>query len=128
MCGCPAWWEHRFVDEAGRQRAGWIDRLVAQTVGPVEVRLSPEQGPTFPVEVFDEHGPGFVHPGTLGLSNQLEHDLIEWLSWWQRHVGPGGDEVADGDDAEWRRWGQEGERLRQVLQQELGHEFLVRAH
>ncbi|MBA2952703.1 hypothetical protein GON03_22015 [Nocardioides sp. MAH-18] len=116
------------MDEVGSQRAKWIDRLLAQTVGPVNVQLSPEPGLTFPVEVFAEHGPGFVAPGTLGLSQQLEHDLIDWLSWWQRHVSPGGDEVVDGDDAEWRRWGHEGERLRQVLQQELGQEFLVRAY
>jgi hypothetical protein len=114
------------VDEVGSHRARWIDRLLAQTVGQVNVQLSPEQGLTFPVEVFAEHGPGFVDSGTLGLSQQLEHDLIEWLSWWQRHVSPGGDEVADGDDVEWRRWADEGERLRQVLQQELGHEFKVR--
>jgi hypothetical protein len=113
-------------DEEGKHRAKWIDRLVAQTGEPVHVQLSPEQQVRFPVEVFVEHGPGFVGPGTLGLSQQLERDLIDWLSWWQQHVSPGGDAIVNGDDAEWRRWALEGERLRQVLQRELGQEFLVR--
>jgi hypothetical protein len=79
----PAWWEHRLVDEVGRNGVKWIDRLLAHTGERVNVQLSVEQGLTFPVEVFAEHGPAFVGPGTLGLSQQLEHDLIDWLSWWQ---------------------------------------------
>lgn len=71
--------------------------------------------------------PGFVGPDTLGLSQQLERRLIDWLRWWQHHVSPGGDEVVAGDEAEWQRWNQEGQRLRQALQEELGEEFLVRA-
>ncbi|CAN5146992.1 hypothetical protein BH09ACT12_BH09ACT12_37010 [soil metagenome] len=112
-------------EQQERQAADWIDRLVAQTDQPVKVQLSPEQGVAFPVEVFGEHGPGFVGQGTLGLSLHLEDALMCWLRWWQRHVSPGGDEVVDGDDVEWRRWSHEGERLRQALQQELGREFLV---
>jgi hypothetical protein len=115
------------VDDERRPRATWIDRLVAASAEPVIVQLSPEPGVTFPVELFTDHGPGFVGPDALGLSQQLERDLINWLHWWQPHVSPGGDEVVTGDDAEWRRWGQEGQRLRQALQQELGEAFLVRA-
>src|SRR3954453_9519455 len=108
------------MDDERRPRATWIDRLEAASAEPVMVQLSPEPGVTFPVEVFPDHGPGFVGPDALGLSQQLERDLINWLHWWQHHVSPGGDEVVTGDDAEWRRWGREGQRLRQALQQELG--------
>jgi hypothetical protein len=113
-------------DEPRSSRAEWIDRLVAESTTPVRVQLSPEQEVGFPVEVFVEHGPGFVGPGALGLSQELETDLIEWLRWWQHHISPGGDEVVGGGEAEWHRWGQERERLRKRLQSELGGEFRVR--
>jgi hypothetical protein len=41
-------------------RADWIDRLVTRTEGAVQVQLSAEVEVAFPVEVFDERGPGFV--------------------------------------------------------------------
>jgi hypothetical protein len=114
------------VDPERTHRATWIDRLVAASAEPVNVQLSSEPGVRFPVEVFADRGPGFVAPGSLGLSQQLERDLIDWLHWWEHHVSPGGDAVVAGDDAEWWLWGQEGQRLRQALQRELGEEFLVR--
>lgn len=123
---CCAWWEHRLVDNERRHRATWIDRLVAASDEPVNVQLSPEPGVAFPVEVFADAGPGFVGPDTLGLSQQLERDLVDWLRRWEHHVRPGGDEVVAGNDAEWLLWGREGQRLRQALQEELGEEFLVR--
>ena len=115
------------MDGEGERRPEWIDRLRAQAGEPVIVQLSVEQGVAFPVEVFDEHGPGFVGPRTLGLSQQLERDLTAWLRWWQQHASPTGDAVVAGDDAAWRRWDREGDRLRQELQQELGREFRVLA-
>lgn len=114
------------MDELRSPRAEWVDRLVARSSGPVGVQLSPEQGVGFPVEVFVEHGPGFVGPGTLGLSHEIEHELIAWLQWWKDHVSPGGDEVVGGGEVEWRRWVQERDRLRQRLQSELGDAFRVR--
>ena len=72
--------------EERKRRADWIDRLVTQTGEPVRVQLSPEPGISFPVEVFAGSKPGFVSPGTLGLSQQLERDLIDWLRWWGQHV------------------------------------------
>jgi hypothetical protein len=107
-------------------RADRVDRLVARTDGSVRVQLSAEIGVDFPVEVFDERGPGFVQPGTLGLTHDLEGDLIAWLRWWQQHVSPGGEEIAGGDDREWEQWSEEGRVLCERVQQELGGEFLVR--
>src|SRR5215210_5288536 len=83
----------RLMDaETRRPRAEWLDQLVARSEEPIGVQLSPEQEIDFPVEIFAEHGPGFVASGTLGISQGLEDDLIQWLRWWQRRVSPLGDE------------------------------------
>ena len=114
------------MEERRRQRADWIDHLVAESEGPVMVQLSLETGVAFPVEVFADHGPGFVGPVALGVSQQLEQGLLDWLLWWKQRVSPGGDEVVGGDESEWRQFGREAARLREALQQELGNDFVVR--
>jgi hypothetical protein len=102
-----------------------VDRFLAGRETPVKVQLSVEIGVQFPVEVFDQHGPGFVQPGSLGLSEPLVHDLTAWLQWWQRHVNATGADVVGGDDSEWRSWKQEGDWLARRLQTELGSDFRV---
>jgi len=110
-----------------RQPAPWLEELVARSDGPVEVQVSPEILVDFPVEVFDETGPGFVRAGSLGISVALQQELIVWLRWWQVHVNVNGDEVIAGDEDEWRRWERDGSSLRERLQQELGPDFSVRS-
>ena len=91
------------------------------------MQLSPDVGVDYPIEVFDENGPGYVAPRALGLSRVLEEDLTRWQRWWEDHVDVGGDEVSDGSDDEWRAWSEEADRLLKRLRQELGPGFQVRS-
>ena len=87
------------------------------------MQLSPEVLVEFPVEVFLGHGPGHATAHMLGISPELEADLVQWLRWWQERVGLGGiddEELGDVEAAEWNHWNLAGHRLCQRLQEELG--------
>jgi hypothetical protein len=96
-------------------------------VGDVRVRLSPEVGVDFPVEVFAGHGFGYVNGPMLGISPGLEADLIRWQRWWQDRVGWGDEDDDASVDAsgEWTRWHDGGAALRERLEVELGPGFDV---
>ena len=102
-----------------------IRDLLAGIKGPVRVQLSSEVGVELPVEVFDERGPGYVGPGTLGLSRELVHGLVPWHRWWEDHVDWCGSEEAAGTDEEWREWSEEVDRLLARLREQLGPAFQV---
>jgi hypothetical protein len=104
----------------------WVRELQGRNKRPVELQLSCETGVDFPVEVFDERGPGFVGTGTLGLSRDLENDLIRWQRWWENHVDEYGTEATGGTDAQWQSWSTTADRLAERLRQELGPAFQVR--
>lgn len=112
------------VEQRGEPEA-CIRDLLARTKGPVRVQLSSEVGVEFPVEVFDERGPGYVGSGTLGLSRELAHGLVLWHRWWEDHVDWCGSEETAGTDEEWREWSEEGDRLLERLRQQLGPAFQV---
>jgi hypothetical protein len=107
--------------------AQWVRDLEAKTKGRVRVQLSPDIGVDFPVEIFDEHGPGYVDPEDLGLSGQLADDVARWQMWWGNHVSGDGDEVIGGTDEEWRAWSVERDRLCSRLREELGSRYDVRS-
>ena len=101
----------------------WVRDLQERTTGPVRVQLTPDYLVTFPVEVFDATGPGYVARGTLGLAPDLEDELVEWQRWWEAHMV---DYEPVGADDEWRAWANTGERLVERVQHELGPGFSVR--
>jgi len=115
-----------------RREAGpspWLREVQNQTFGPVPVRLSPDDFVDFPVEVSvgDISGFGYVSAQMLGISHALEEDITQWLRWWQE--GDGWDDD-DEDDAQrdadgWRQWNEDGARLVEMLQDELGAGFEV---
>jgi hypothetical protein len=107
--------------------AAWIRDLQELTKGQVMVQLSLDIGVEFPVEVFGERGPGYVGPGTLGLSRDLEVGLTRWQLWWADHVEVCGDEVTGRTIHERGDWSQEGNRLRERLGQQLRSRFRVRS-
>ena len=117
------------MDAEGRETSGgWLRRVQSQTPGKVCIKLSPEVLVDFPVEVFVGRGPGYVRAHMLGISPQLEVDLIQWLRWWQERVGLGDiddEEVDDEESAEWSHWDQAGDELCQRLKEELGSGFDV---
>jgi len=82
----------------------------------------------FPVEVFDEHGPGYVSAEMLGVSDELGSDLTTWQRWFDDHVDTGREPMEIGPKPEWDEWERQGEALLQRLQAELGPEFDVRHH
>jgi hypothetical protein len=113
--------------DARREPATWVRDLQERTRSAVCVQLSADLGVDFPVEVFDEHGPGYVTPGSLGLSSELEEDLMRWQRWWEDHINGDGDEIAGGTDDEWRAWMLQRDALVERLRQELGDGFCVRS-
>lgn len=109
-----------------RQPAAWIRHLQRVGEGPVRVRLSPDFYVEFPVEVFAEHGPGYVSAEMLGLSDELGSDLTAWQRWFDDHTDTGREPMEMGPESEWDEWSRLGDALRARLRQELGPGFDVR--
>jgi hypothetical protein len=100
--------------------------LVERTDGPVLVQLSFEPDVSLPVEVFTEQGPGFVAPGHLPLSPELERDLVASAEWYAEHCDWCGELVDADDEPAHEQWLRRLPELRRRLAEELGPEFEVR--
>lgn len=109
--------------QPARKPGEWLRSLRASSTERVRVQLCAEVLVSFPVAVFVHGSPGFVGPEMLGISSELENDLVVWLRWWQERVGLGDDDdddEADDVDEEWRGWQEEGALLLERLKLELG--------
>jgi hypothetical protein len=112
----------------GRAPATWIRELPRSTDGRIRVQLSPDFFVDFPVEVFGEHGPGYVSAEMLGVSDELGSDLPTWQLWFDDHMDTGREPMEMGPQPEWDEWESRGEALLQRLRTELGPDFDVRHH
>lgn len=85
-----------------------------------EVRLFPDWGHPWPLWESDA-GPD-MSPQDYGLSPGLTKRLRRWYDTWYRETEPG---EPWRDRALHRRWREEGDRLAEDLQTELGDDFSV---
>jgi hypothetical protein len=117
------------MDTEGRETSDeWLRQVQSEIAGQVRMQLSAEVLVEFPVEVFLGHGLGYATVHMLGISSELEADLIQWLRWWQERFGPRGHPRRGSR----RRRGSRveplenaGDRLCQRLKEELGPGFHV---
>jgi hypothetical protein len=106
----------------------WLREVRSETTRRVRVRLSPDFAVGFPVEVVVNGQAGYVDGDMLGISASLTHDLEDFQERWERHAWDD-DELDDDDDGpddpECATWLQQGSRLVERLQAELGNDYYV---
>lgn len=88
--------------------------------GKREVRLFPDWGHPWPLWEA-EAGPD-MNPDDYHLSPGLTKRLRRWYDTWHRETTPG---EPWHDPNEYRRWQEEGGRLKEDLEVELGDDFAV---
>jgi len=66
-----------------------------------------------------------VDANMLGISASLRQDLEELQNWWEQHAWDDDDETNADEGAEWDQWMDEGSRLVERLQSELGEDYHV---
>jgi hypothetical protein len=111
------------------QPGQWLREVRSETTKRVRVRLSPDLSVGIPVEVVVNGQPGYVDGHMLGISASLTRDLEDFQEWWEQHSWDD-DEQDDDDEAApedpaWASWRQQGSRLVERLQAELGDDYYV---
>jgi hypothetical protein len=110
----------------GRTFLEWILDRAGE---PIRLRFGYESDVSMPIEIFVgwPQNYGFIGKNTLPISEDLESDLVGHLGWWQENANPYDDDEDDEDDEDptWTAWAEEGCRLRERLQAELGPVFVV---